>query len=218
MVFIRPEYSDSTLEHKEQIARAAEDLFTTYGVRSVTMDDISRKLAISKKTIYQYYRDKDEIVCLVTERVLQKEKEKMMSIKEVATDAIHELLLVSRHIREYSRNINPSILFDLQKYHLKAWDIYLRFKQSVFIESLKETMERGMREGSFREDMNVQILALLRMEEIQMASNNKIYPQDEFDFREVQLQLFDHFIHGVLTQKGKEKLLQYSEKVESNEI
>lgn len=182
------------------------------------MDDISRKIFISKKTIYQHYRDKEEIVCLVTERVLQKERDKLISIKEVARDAIHEIVLVSQYLREYLYNVNPSVLFDLQKYHLQAWKIYLRFKDSVFLEALKETLHRGIEEGFFRKELDADVLARLRVGEVQMASDSEIFPHDQFNFREVQLQLFDHFMHGVLTSKGRKKLAQYSEKFLNNEI
>jgi AcrR family transcriptional regulator len=206
------------VENKEQIAQAAEDLFMAYGVRSVTMDDISRKISISKKTIYQYYRDKDEVVCLVTKRVLQKEKEKMLAIKEVAQDAIHEIFLLSQYLRKHTQNVNPSILFDLQKYHQNAWKIYLSFKENVFIDELKATLYRGISEGYFREDIDVDILAQLRIMEIQMAGDQDIFPQDKFDFKNVIIQLFDHFMQGVLTENGRKKLAQYSEKVENNEV
>ena len=206
------------MDNKEQIAKAAEELFMAYGIRSVSMDDISRKIFISKKTIYQHYRDKEEIVCLVTERVLQKERDKLISIKEVARDAIHEIVLVSQYLREYLYNVNPSVLFDLQKYHLQAWKIYLRFKDSVFLEALKETLHRGIEEGFFRKELDADVLARLRVGEVQMASDSEIFPHDQFNFREVQLQLFDHFMHGVLTSKGRKKLAQYSEKFLNNEI
>lgn len=206
------------MENKKQIVQAAEDLFMAYGVRSVTMDDISRKISISKKTIYQYYRDKDEIVCLVTERVLRKEKEKMLAIKEVAEDAIHEIVLVSQYMRKHTQNVNPSILFDLQKYHPNAWKIYLSFKESVFLDALKATLYRGIEEGYFRQDIDVDILAQLRIMQIQMAGDQEIFPQDKFDFKKVIIQLFEHFMQGVLTEKGRKKLAQYSEKVENNEV
>ena len=206
------------MENKEQIAQAAEDLFMAYGVRSVTMDDISRKISISKKTIYQYYRDKDEIVCLVAKRVLSKEKEKMLAIKEAAEDAIHEIFLLSQYLRKHIQHVNPSILFDLQKYHQNAWKIYLSFKENVFINELKSTLHRGISEGYFREDIDIEILAQLRLMEIQMAGDQDIFPQDKFDFKKVIIQLFEHFMHGVLTEKGRKKLAQYSEKVENNEV
>lgn len=182
------------------------------------MDDISRKISISKKTIYQNYRDKEEIVCLVTERVLLKERDKLVSIKEIAKNAIHEIVLVSQYLRDYSQNVNPSILFDLQKYHIKAWEIYLKFKESVFLDSLIETLQRGIDEGVFRKEIDVNVLARLRIEQVQMASDSDIFPHEDFNFREVQIQLFEHFMHGILTNKGRKKLADYSEKVLTNEI
>ncbi len=205
------------MESKEQIIQTAEGLFMSYGIRSVTMDDISRKIAISKKTIYQFYRDKDEIVCLVTKRVLRKERDKMMSIKAESEDAIHEIFMVSQYLRKHTQEVNPSILFDLQKYHPNAWKIYLDFKENVFIDAMKATLHRGITEGYFRSDIDIDILAQLRIMEIQMAGDNDIYPQDKFDFRKVIIQLFEHFMQGVLTAEGRNKLIEYSEKVERNE-
>lgn len=200
------------MESKEQIAQVAEDLFLAYGVRSVTMDDISKKLAISKKTIYQHYRDKDEIVCLVTERVMEREQEQINEIKKEAKDVIHELILLSKYLRAHGQNVNPSVLFDLQRYHRSAWEIYLKFKESVFLYSLIGTLNKGKEMGYFREDINVEIMALLRLEEIQMAYDPDVFPRDKFDFQEVQVQLFDHFVHGILTKKGLETLKLYKEK------
>lgn len=197
-------------ENKEEIVQAAEKLFLAYGVRSVTMDDISKKLAISKKTIYQHYKDKDEIVCKVTQRFLEREKKMVKEIKENSLDAIHELVLISKYLREHLQNVNPSVLFDLQKYHRGAWEIYLKFKEKVFLHAIEETLSRGIEEEVFRRDINIQILALLRIEEIQMLFNVEIFPRDKFSFKEVQKQLFDHFTRGIITPKGAGLINQYT--------
>lgn len=206
------------VESKEQIAQVAEDLFLAYGVRSVTMDDISKKLAISKKTIYQHFRDKDEIVCLVTERVMEREGEQINRIKSDARDVIQELILLSKYIREHGQSVNPSVLFDLQRYHRNAWEIYLKFKENVFLFSLMDTLNRGKKEGYIRQEIDVEVLSLLRLEEIQMAYDADLFPREKFNFKEVQRQLFDHFVHGILTKKGLDTLNQYQEKKNSNEI
>lgn len=197
-------------DNKEEIVETAEDLFMAYGVRSVTMDDISRKLAISKKTIYSHYKDKDEIVQIVTRRFLDREKQMMIEMKEKSYDAIHELMMVSKYIREHLQNINPSALSDLEKYYRHAWNIYLKFKEKVFLQAITETLERGIREGYFRKDINVEILSLLRIEEAQMIFNNKIFPREKFDFMEVQMQLFTHFIRGIVTPEGAELIKKYT--------
>lgn len=206
------------MESKEQIAQVAEDLFLAYGVRSVTMDDISKRLSISKKTIYQHFRDKDEIVCLVTERVMEREGAQINQIKQEAKDVIHELMLISKYIREHGQSVNPSVLFDLQRYHRNAWDIYLRFKENVFLFSLMDTLTRGKSDGFIREDIDVEVLSLLRLEEIQMAYDADLFPRDKFNFKSVQNQLVSHFIHGVLTKKGLDTYYLYQEKQNLNEI
>ncbi len=198
-------------ESREEIVKTAEDLFLTYGVRSVTMDDISRKLAISKKTIYQHYKDKDEIVCRVTKRVLKREKEMISATKEQAHNAIHELVMISRYLKEHAQTINPSVLFDLQKYHREAWCIYLKFKEIVFLQAIRETLQRGIQEGYFRKDIDVEVLSILRIEEIQLTFDNQVFPRDQFDNREVQLQLFEHFIRGIVTPEGIALIHQYNE-------
>ena len=206
------------MESKDQIAQAAEKLFLLYGIRSVTMDDISKEISISKKTIYQHYRDKDEMVCMVTERVLNRDKKEFDTISASSIDAIHAIVMVSQYLRDHLKSVNPSILYDLQKYHPSAWNIYLHFKENVFLQSLRSTLERGIKEGFFRIGINIEVLAHLRIEEIQMCSNTDIFPREKFDYKEVQLQLFNHFIHGVLTDKGRQKLDTYLEKVGTNEI
>lgn len=198
-------------ENREEIVQTAENLFLAYGVRSVTMDDISKKLAISKKTIYQHYRDKDEIVCRVTQRFLEREKKMVLEIKDKAQDAIHELILISKYLREHLQNVNPSVLFDLQKYHRGAWSIYLKFKEKVFLNAVEETLARGIKEEVFRENINIQVLAILRVEEIQMLFDSDIFPRDKFNFKEVQMQLFEHFTRGILTPKGATLINQYTE-------
>lgn len=175
------------------------------------MDDISKRLAISKKTIYQHYRDKDEIVCLVTERVMEREEEQINEIKLAAKDVIHELILLSKYIREHGQSVNPSVLFDLQRYHRSAWEIYLKFKENVFLYSLIDTLNRGKEKGYIRAEVNVEILSLLRLEEIQMAYDADVFPREKFNFQEVQVQLFEHFVHGILTTKGLETLKLYKE-------
>lgn len=197
-------------DNKEEIVETAEDLFMAYGVRSVTMDDICRKLAISKKTIYSHYKDKDEVVSVVTQRFLEREKQMITEIKEKSNDAIHELIMISGYLKEHLQSINPSVLFDLQKYYRHAWDIYLKFKEKVFLQAIAETLRWGIQEGYFRKDINVDILSVLRIEEIQLTFDSGVFPREKFDFMKVQMQLFTHFIRGIVTPEGAELIKKYT--------
>ncbi|MEM8966037.1 MAG: TetR/AcrR family transcriptional regulator [Bacteroidota bacterium] len=198
------------MESKEQIVSVAEQLFLKYGVRSVTMDDIAKQLGISKKTIYQYFADKDEVVGLATLRILEREKQLIEEVQQQSKNAIHELHLTTKYIRQHITDINPSALFDIQKYHRDAWKIYLEFKDSVFIQTTESSIRRGMEEGYFRGDINPKILAKLRIEQIHVAFNEQVFPKNEFDWTEVHLQIFYNFCYGLLTPKGVELFENYA--------
>lgn len=187
-----------------------------YGFRSVTMDDIAKRLGISKKTIYQHFRDKDEVVRLATFRILEREKTLLDHIQNQAKDAIHELHLLSNYLRQHIVNINPSALFDLQKYHPDAWEIYLNFKDKVFLQSVEATLNRGMKEGCFRPNIDPKILSVLRIELIHLSFDDRVFPKGEYDWREVHSQLFDHFTYGILTPKGVQAFEKYSENSQNN--
>lgn len=187
---------------KHKITVGAFELFMKYGIRSVTMDDIARHLGISKKTIYQGFSDKDEVVLAVT-RTHQCDMEiQVKSIAEASSSAIEELLRFSVVFRNQMKQMNPSLMFDLFKYHRVAWEEWLAYKANVIKKCVSDTIKRGMSEGFFRADINADILATFRMEQIEMAFNDSIYPHNQYNFEEVQLQLFEHFIYGCLTQKG----------------
>lgn len=191
---------------REKIIQASHDLFMRYGIRSITMDDIAGHLSISKKTIYQYFKDKNELILQVTRDHLEHEKKEIENIKSVTSNAVETLIEESLCLRKNITDMNPSLLYDLRKYYLEAWDLYMEYKQKVYIRSLVETLKAGIEEGYFRQEIDPEILAILRLEQIQMSLENFIYPRSRFEFKQVQLQLFDHFLNGLVSEKGREFL------------
>ena len=194
---------------EEKIIQASHDLFMRYSIKSITMDDIARHLSISKKTIYQYFKDKNDLVLQVTSNHLKEEKLEIQSIKNTTTNAIETLIEESMWLRRNITDMNPSLLYDLQKYHHQAWELYLESKEMVYIRSLVETLVKGISEGYFRKDIDPEILAVLRVEQIQMSLENLIYPRSRFEFKDVQTQLFNHFLNGLVSEKGRKLLKKY---------
>jgi TetR/AcrR family transcriptional regulator, cholesterol catabolism regulator len=193
-------------EIAQKIIASAEGLFMKYGIKSVTMDDIARDLAISKKTIYQYFKDKTEIVVKVAHSHMAREKNQIEEIQSKAANIIEELIMMTRCMKENHMKTNPAVFLDLRKYYKKGWEVYLEYKNKVFYKSILTSLKRGIAEGVFRPDINAEILATMRLEIIQLSFNDDIFPRDKFDFTEVHKQLAEHFIYGILTIKGKELL------------
>lgn len=182
-----------------------------YGIRSVTMDDVARQSSMSKKTIYQHFDKKDALVLAVTLDHFKREKAEFKEMEEVALDAVHELILVAQCLRKHVFKMNPSLLFDMQKYHRSSWDAYLNFKQEIVRGHISRNIERGKSQGYFRPEIDAEIMSLLRVEQVQMVFNPSIFPTDKFDFRSVQLQMLDHFINGILTDLGRKKYKEYDQ-------
>jgi TetR/AcrR family transcriptional regulator, cholesterol catabolism regulator len=198
-------------DNKEKLLRGAEELFMRYGLRSVSMDDIARHLGVSKKTIYQHFADKDEVVATVAKGHMEKQREQFDAIARQSKNAVEELVRISYCLKESMKNINPSLLFDMQKYHQKAWNEWLAFKQKFIRENIIRSLKQGIEEGVFREDIQMDIIATMRLEQVQMAFDGSVFPRHKFSVPEVQAQLFDHFIYGLFTDKGRKLYNKYKQ-------
>src|SRR5213592_3342567 len=102
---------------KERIQQKASELFRRYGIRSVTMDEIAAQLGISKKTIYQFYSDKEALVQDIFKDITDENKKKCTHFKDISDNAIHETYLASDSAQEIFNNMNTSVLFDLNRFH-----------------------------------------------------------------------------------------------------
>lgn len=181
------------------------------------MDDIAREMAISKKTIYQYFKDKNEIVCSVTERHLRKENEAIEALEAESENVIEYLVRLSKQLRRHMATVNPGVMEDLKKYFPEGWKIFMHYKRDIFLKSMIKILNKGMEEGYFRKDINPEMLGIMRVEQIQLAFDQNLYPRSRFDFADVQIELLRHFIAGILTEKGRKLLQNYSNSTETNE-
>lgn len=204
------------MDIKEKILQGASDLFHQYGIRSVSMDDLARRLSVSKKTIYQYYTDKDEIVALATQLHIDETRIEYNSVFANSKDPVDELTQMSNCMRKHFKDLNPSLLYDIQKFYPKAWERFNRFKMDYIRNQIESNLNRGIELGYYRSEINVQVLALLRMEEVQLGFDPTKFPRDQFDFRETQMQMLDHFINGIVTEEGRKLYNKYNQEQQQN--
>ena len=179
------------------------------------MDDIARQIGISKKTIYQHFTDKDDIVYQVTSYRLEKDKERVDCHIAEAVDPVEGMLKVSEMMREMMGNINPSLLIDIQRYHPRAWQVYTDFRDKHVLESVRVNLRNGIDRGYYRPDLDIETLARLRVESVQLGFNPQLFPHK--NLFNVQMQLLHHFIRGILTEKGFE-LYNYYQTTQSDEV
>ena len=105
----------------DDIIVKVSELYMKYGIKSVSMDDVARELGISKKTLYQHFTDKDELVQKVVDYHMDMQEQEMKKIACAGHNAIEELLMVSKNITQLLKQTNPSVTYDLQKYYPETW-------------------------------------------------------------------------------------------------
>jgi len=193
----------------ERIIQGGEELFLTAGIKSVTMDDIARHLGMSKKTIYQFFKDKNELVMALVKKKLQEDEDQMCALISKSGNVIEEMINMMKCSEEIFSRINPIVIHDLQKYHPEAWQQFQDFKSEVIVHTLEELLTKGIQQGYIRADIDVKIMARMRVMQVEMGFNTNIFPLAEFSPWKVQYQLLEHFNFGICTLKGYKLLDEY---------
>ena len=197
------------LEIKDRIIAKAREQFFRYGFKSVTMDDIANELGISKKTIYQHFEDKDDIVHQLMLSEMNQDKCDWDNLEKTSKDVIERTVKSMDLIKQAFTEINPTAFFDIKKYHPKSWQIFQEHKQNFILASIIRDLKDGIEQGYFRPDIKVDILARMRLEQIELGFDPVIFPPNKFSIVEVELTMLDNFFRGILTEKGLQVYQEY---------
>ncbi|QKG54786.1 TetR/AcrR family transcriptional regulator [Hymenobacter sp. BRD67] len=197
------------METKDRILHQAAALFMRNGIKSVSMDDIAAELAMSKKTLYKTFTNKDEIVLAVMSTHLAKVQGECASIAAPAANAVEEMLNLSHWADQQFSNIHPSIFYDLRKYHPDAWVLFVAHKNTFILNQITQNLRRGMAEGLYRPDLDVEVLARLNLAQIELAFDPVLYPPAQFGPDRVNRVFDEHFLLGVATLKGHKLINEY---------
>lgn len=192
----------SQVETRDRILAAALEMFMRHGIKSVTMDDIAKHLAMSKKTIYQYFRDKDEVIHTLMQRQFAIDCEEFECIARESANVVEEVFGHMRKMHRMFSSINPNMLYDLRKFHPKTWEIVTKFRNEVALGMVEQALEKGKKEGLVRADINTKIISKLRVEQIELGFNPAVFPPDKYSMLDVQLAMVEHFLYGICTLKG----------------
>jgi len=173
------------------------------------MDDLATQLGISKKTIYQYYTDKDALINAVVDFELEEQALKCQSSQEHAENAVHEMFLLLEDIQVLFKNMNPLILTELAKHHPSAFEKIRQHKNEFMHQVFRSNLKRGIQQEVYRENIDADIIAAYRLETGFIAFNQEVFPFSRYDVGKVNIQIMEHFIYGLLSPKGLELMEKY---------
>jgi AcrR family transcriptional regulator len=202
------------MEIKDRILQSAQALFMRNGVKSVSMDDIATHLAMSKKTLYKWFENKDQIVHAVIVNFLAQEEKDCAGMAANSANALEELFQMMEWSKQLMANIHPSIFYDLQKYHPQAWQEWVNHKNQFILKSIINNLHRGITEGLYRADLDVEVLSRLRLAQIELAFNPDFFPPRQFDPSRVQHICLEHFMLGSATLRGHKLINEHRQVTE----
>jgi len=199
------------MEIQERIVQKAFELFMRIGIRSVSMDEIASQLGISKKTIYQHYKDKDSLVDAVLDIVMKRKETDCTRAKAICENAVQEIFLSMDIMEDLMAGCNPSMLYDLERYHPAAFKKFTDHNNAYLYETIKDNIEKGIREGLYRKEIDIDIISRFRIGGMFLVFNRDYFPYGGYQLLNLCLEITDHFLHGLVTPKGKELIDKYKQ-------
>jgi TetR/AcrR family transcriptional regulator, cholesterol catabolism regulator len=199
-------------EIAERIKQKAHGLFMQYGLRSVSMDDIATGLGMSKKTIYQYYADKDALVDEVISATFEHDQACCERDRDESENAVHEIFLAIEFIVEMFKTMNPSVLYDLQKFHTSSFTRFVKHKDTFLYGMIYDNLKRGIKEELYRADINAEVLARFRVESMMLPFQPEFKNKLKENIAVIEEEITLHYLFGLVTPKGYKLALKYQEK------
>lgn len=196
---------------REKIASKARKEFYKYGVKSITMDEIASKLGISKRTIYEKFKDKEELLieCILLEN--REKKEQARLIKENSQTVLDLFLRMQKLNMRGILKISNKYYADIRKYYPQAQELLKEIEEER-TRGMFQLFKEGVEQGVFRDDINFNVVGvLLRSQLYQLFSTVSIVTNEEY-LREIYESLIYIYIRGVSTPQGQEVLDKYIEK------
>jgi AcrR family transcriptional regulator len=189
-------------EKQIEILGKTAHLFMRFGIKSMTMDDVARQLGISKKTIYQFVSDKNDLVVKVMQGIVAREESVANNLSAMHENAIDMLFELSKDISQKFGQIHPSINYDLEKYHPEAWKIYEDFRTTFVADCIEQNVINGIKQGLYRKNLDPFIISRLYANKMEMCTDSEVFPASKYNFKDIHLELMRYHIRGIASEEG----------------
>ena len=194
-----------------KILTVAVDLFRQFGFKTITMDDIARRAGISKKTLYQHFSSKPEVVLAAMTWHQEAMHREMTDMIASADNAVEGMVRVNAHLNQMFRQINPLAMLELQRFFPEAYNVFREKLVHKDISAIRDNIIRGMEEGLYREDMDADLLARYRIECCLLLFQSNSLISDTQHPHLVSKAIMENFLYGLMTPKGEKLYQKYNE-------
>lgn len=188
------------MEIRERIIEKSGELFHQYGIKNVSMDEIASSLGISKRTIYENFKDKEDILLSVLRQFRWKKGERFKALFGQCQNVVEVFIkLIEDH--QHTPICNVRFFEDIQKYYPRAVDLVKGYTETNNIH-LRKFLLQGIEEGYIRENLNVNVAAFLVEETTYTHIRASYLEKPLFSFQELFYTMMINFVRGIMTTKG----------------
>ncbi len=192
------------MDYRQRIVEEAAVMFRTYGIRAVTMDMLANQLGISKRTIYEVFSDKDELLKGVLKWMTQKQSEIMKKIFSESSNVIEAIFKMLNLMSDHFRNMSPAFQMDMKRYHLEVVKKLEEKNELPYLNNNSEILKRGIKEGVFRKDIDIDITNKCLLEVARISNDKNLFPPEEYLDKDVIRNFYINYLRGISTSKGLE--------------
>jgi AcrR family transcriptional regulator len=202
----------------KNILSRARELYMKYGIKSITMDDVAHELGISKKTLYQFVTDKDDLVGKFIDFEIAARQEQICKCFRIGFNAIEELFEISLFMNNMMRAQNPATEHDLQKYYPHHYQKTVNVRRERIYDYILLNLKKGKKEMLYRADMDEEVIAKLYLSRIENIHSNEIFTVEEFTSIKLFTEMLTYHVRGIATQKGIHVLEKKIKELETKNI
>lgn len=191
---------------KEDIVKRALNDFMQYGFKTFTMDDLANKMEMSKKTLYEHFPSKQDLVDACLDYALEMSCTNVTTFIEGEGSVIENVYRNQKKVQEVFNINSDRPIWELQKYYPKTYErMESEFAKTdaLFIDKL---LEKGWQEGLFRKDINVNFYKVFYTSVQRLRSITHTFPEREFPFWETIYTILEYFFRILINEKGLKEL------------
>jgi AcrR family transcriptional regulator len=190
------------IDDLKSILYKVRELYVKYGIKSITMDDVSSELGISKKTLYQFVTDKDDLVGKYIDYEIELRQERIFKCFRIGFNAIEELFEISLFMNKMMRDQNPATEHDLRKYYPHHYMKTVKTRRERMYNYVLLNLKKGKEEGLYRDDLDEEIITKFYLSRSENIHFNELFTVEEFTSIKLFTELINYHVRGIATEKG----------------
>ncbi|KPL14816.1 MAG: hypothetical protein AMS26_09345 [Bacteroides sp. SM23_62] len=199
------------MQLRDRIVSVAFELFMKYGVRSVTMDQISRHLGISKRTLYEIFRDKNQLLRDGLDYYANIKRKDAKDLIRQSDNVIETIYKLARKGEEMKQQINPLFFEDIRKYHPDVHALITTDGRYRDYSLTYDLLSKGINDGIFKKGLDIGLVNNFFHEVMNIVMNEEIFPKDRYTHEDIFRNIIMPYLTGISTEKGQEQIHKYFE-------